>query len=426
MSCTPGPRFAQFVRSNVRIKKNSNTDYTLTLCKLAPITLYQIISRLNPDLNKKRFIENINLGKYAELLQNDNNIDLTSIMYVNGKQYGFALKTKTTRIINCNKLRFEVTTSIIDNKTKNVSTNLPSGFFKNAVTLVNNISYSPDECPFPSDKNYFASFVSGNINIQKEGDYQYKITFKKSGIFTSYQIRNSNVKTREIVNFSPKDWVNNFSSDLGLTSLMRLNNGCIYGFVLTNAFFNNNVMTWLVTTNQIFNKSSTVANGFKTGDFNDVVFDIDPNGVPPVGSQYFSGNYLSIDPNQYISTATFNSTTGDLNFTPISPDYNYAFYPFPPGTLWTNPITTQICTIYCGGGPNCYITSQYYPIGMINDLNSYVFGFTPINLYTPFKLSSSNLPFRLIVILFQDYVGTAIGVFYCDVFPNNQVKLSQP
>ena len=54
MSCIDGPRFAQFVRSNVCIKKKSNTEYTLTLCKLAPITLYQIVSRINPDLDNKR------------------------------------------------------------------------------------------------------------------------------------------------------------------------------------------------------------------------------------------------------------------------------------------------------------------------------------------------------------------------------------
>jgi len=417
MSCIQGPRFAQFVRSNVCIKKKSNTEYTLTLCKLAPITLYQIVSRINPDLDNKRFIENINLGKYAELLKNDNNIDLTSIMYINGQQYGFVLKSNTTRIINCNKLRFEVTTSIIDNKTKNVSTNLPSGFFKNAVTLVNNISYSPDECPFPSDKNYYNSFVSGNINIQKEGDDQYRITFKKSGIFTSYQIRNLNVRTREIINYSPEGWVKTFLSDSGLTSLMRLKNGCIYGFVLTNAFFKNNIMTWLVTTNQIFNISSTVANGFKTGNFNDVIFDIDAYNMPQPWKPYFSPNAISINPTIYINSVTFNSSNGVLNLQYNNPSvkesYYSVFFPFPPDTSYTTPI----------GIPSPFGAPPPYPSGMLNKATGGEPSDNEISLYDIWDLSSSYLPFRLIVFLFQNYTGY-IGLYYCDVSVNNLVTLS--
>lgn len=420
MSCIQGPRFAQFIRSNVIIKKNSSTEYTLTLCKLAPITLYQIVSRLNPELNNKRFIENINLGKYVELLQNDNNINLTSIMYINGQYYSFALKSKTARIIKCNKLRFEVTTSIIDNKTKNVSINLPSGFFKNAVTLVNNISYSSNECPYPSDKKYYNCFVSGNINIHKEGDEQYKITFKKSGIFTSYQIRNTNIRTREILNYSPKEWVNNFSNDLSLTSLMRLKNGCIYGFVLTNAFFKNNVMTWLVTTKQIFNKSSTVANGFKTGDFNDVIFNIDPNSTPIKGSPFFAG-YNLIDPTKYINIASistgFNSSTGIMSFDTFTPNYYFTCFPFKLDTTYTLPTSILTCNnIEIGGF--CYNK----PSLLLSSLGVTFFTFS--NLYIDLGLSFSDLPFRLIVVLGETY-GNDIGLFYCDV-NNNGYTLSQP
>lgn len=423
MSCIQGPRFAQFICSNVIIKKNSSTEYTLTLCKLAPITLYQIVSRLNPELNNKRFIENINLGKYAELLQNDNNINLTSIMYINGQYYSFALKSKTARIIKCNKLRFEVTTSIIDNKTKNVSINLPSGFFKNAVTLVNNISYSSNECPYPSNKKYYNSFVSGNINIYKKGDEQYKITFKKSGIFTSYQIRNTNIRTREILNYSPKEWVNNFSNDLSLTSLMRLKNGCIYGFVLTNAFFKNNVMTWLVTTKQIFNKSSTIANGFKTGDFNDVIFDIDPlYTFPVVGSSYYA-DFNLIDPTKYINIASqstgFNSSTGIINFDTFIPNvYNFGISAFPSNTLYTVPKVKEKC-IYSGPG-GC----MYYPDSFIGQSCNATNNNT-INLYNDLGLSSSLKSFRLIVLLGENSSGNTIGVFYCDV-NNNVFTISQP
>jgi hypothetical protein len=384
--------------------------------------LYQIVSRINPDLDNQRFIENINLGKYAELLKNDNNIDLTSIMYVNGQQYGFVLKTNTTRIINCNKLRFEVTTSIIDNKTKNVSTNLPSGFFKNAVTLVNNISYSPDECPFPSDKNYYNSFVSGNINIQKEGDDQYRITFKKSGMFTSYQIRNSNVRTREILNYSPENWVNNFSNNLGLTCLMRLKNGCIYGFVLTNTFYKNNIMTWFVTTNQIFNKSSTVANGFKTGNFNDVIFDIDPNTCPQDGEQYFTQQ--PINPS-FISSPSFNSTKGVLNFTVEDGKlYTFTFYPFKLETVSSQPLTVnQACPSFS------FQTCCTFTLGL-NNIN-YSVGTAKVgtdvkkNIYQDFGLSSSNLPFRLFI-LAKPLLNNSQGLFYCDLFTDNKVIISQP
>ena len=372
--------------------------------------MYQIVSRINPDLDNKRFIENINLGKYAELLKNDNNIDLTSIMYINGQQYGFVLKTNTTRIINCNKLRFEVTTSIIDNKTKNVSTNLPSGFFKNAVTLVNNISYSPDECPFPSDKNYYNSFVSGNINIQKEGDDQYRITFKKSGIFTSYQIRNSNVRTREIINFPPEVWVNNFRNNLGLTSLMRLKNGCIYGFVLTNAYFNNNIMTWFVTTNQIFNKSSTVANGFKTGNFNDVIFDIDPNGANIVDTQFFVQPQIQVDYPSYITSYSFDSSSGLLNFKTKS--HNFGYFPFPLTTCYLTPVLVE--------------TDTYnYPSGMLNNRKGGVGGQGYENIYNCFGFTSSDLPFRLII-LGQSFFESYQDVFYCDLYVNNQVIISIP
>jgi hypothetical protein len=419
MSCIKGPRFAQFVRSNVCIKQNSSTEYTLTLCKLAPITLYQIVSQINPDLNNKRFIENINLGKYSELLKNDNNIDLTSIMDIHGQQYGFVLKSKTTRIINCNKLRFEVTTSIIDNKTKNVSTNLPSGFFKNAVTLVSNISYSPDECPFPSDKIYYNNFVSGNINIQKEGDYQYKITFKKSGIFTSYQIRNTNVRTREIINFSPEVWVNNFRNYLGLTSLMRLKNGCIYGFVLTNAFYKNNIMTWLVTTNQIFNKSSTVANGFKTGNFNDVIFDIDPVGDNFVDTPFFT--QIPIDPNLYIKSATFNSSSGVLNFN--STGYTFILFPFPLDTLYTTPYLKKEPIVVID-----ILNYINYPSGTKDNIITTGVGsfVNESNLYQDFPgLSFSSLPFRLIIII-QPFFSSFRGLFYCDVYADDRVKLLMP
>jgi hypothetical protein len=314
-------------------------------------------------------------------------------MDINGKQYGFVLKSKTTRIINCNKLRFEVTTSIIDNKTKNVSTNLPSGFFKNAVTLVSNISYSPDECPFPSDKNYYNSFVSGNINIQKEGNDQYRITFKKSGIFTSYQIRNTNVRTREILNYSPEVWVNNFRNNLSSTSLMRLKNGCIYGFVLTNAFYKNNIMTWLVTTNQIFNKSSTVANGFKTGDFNDVIFDIDPVGDNFVDTPFFT--QIPIDPNLYIKSATFNSSSGVLNFN--STGYTFILFPFPLDTLYTTPYLKKEPIVVID-----ILNYINYPSGTKDNIittgvSSFV---NESNLYQDFPgLSFSSLPFRLIIII---------------------------
>ena len=421
MSCIPGPRFAQFVRSNVCIKKKSNTEYTLTLCKLAPITLYQIVSRINPDLNNRRFIENINLGKYSELLKNDNNIDLTSIMDINGKQYGFVLKSKTTQIINCNKLRFEVTTSIIDNKTKNVSTNLPSGFFKNAVTLVSNISYSPNECPFPSDKNYYNSFVSGNINIQKEGNDQYRITFKKSGMFTSYQIRNTNVRTREILNYSPEVWVNNFRNNLSSTSLMRLKNGCIYGFVLTNTFYKNNIMTWLVTTNQIFNISSTVANGFKTGDFNDVIFDIDPVGDNAVGTQFFTE--IPIDPNLYIKSATFNSSCGVLNFNLKSTGYIFILFPFPLDTLYTTPYLKKEPIIVID-----ILNYINYPSGMKDNIIATGVGgvVNECNLYQDFPgLSFSSLPFRLIILI-QPFYSSFRGLFYCDVYDGDRVKLLMP
>lgn len=340
MSCINGPRFAQFVFSNVKIVKNEEYEYTITLCKLKPITLYQIVNTINPDFNDRRVISNINLKSYVDVLVL-NNDELTSILAVNGKFYAIVIKSGSAKVLDNCRLRFNVTTKNIKNETKNVSTNLPTGFFKNAVSLVNNIALNPNECPFPSDKKYFNSFVGGNVKISQQDEFNYKIVFKKSSNFTIYQIRNQNDATRLVQNRTTSEWMNQFiypaKTGPGLTALMRLKNGCTYAFVLSTATFIENVLTFYANIKSIFNTSSTVNNGFKKGDFNDVIFDIDPQGSYNTGQPYFTGVTLKPASN-FITNGQYNKKTKIFTFEWISPFNQGSFWNFPYMACYSNAV----------------------------------------------------------------------------------------
>jgi len=340
MSCKNGPRFAQFVFSNVKIVKNAEFEYTITLCKLKPITLYQIVNTINPDFNNRRVISNINLQSYVDVLVL-NNDELSSILAVNGKNYAIVIKSGSAKVLDKCRIRFNVTTENIKNETNNVSTNLQTGFFKNAVSLVNNIALNPNECPFPSDKKYFNSFVGGNVKISQQDEFNYKIVFKKSSNFTIYQIRNQNDATRLVQNRTTSEWMNQFiypdKNKPSLTTLMRLKNKCIYGFVLSNATFIDNVLTFYANIKNIFNTSSTVNNGFTTGDFNDVIFDIDPQGSFTPGQPYFTGVTLKPASN-FITNGQYNKETRFFKFEWIPPFNQGGFWNFPYMACYSNAV----------------------------------------------------------------------------------------
>jgi hypothetical protein len=98
--------------------------------------------------------------------------------------------------------------------------------------------------------------------------------------------------------------------------------------------------------------------------------------------------------------------------------------PFPLNTSYETPITIAVYNIpqpdgQCTDGGYSYCAS-----GMIPNANGRGVGTENINVYADFG-TSSILPFRLIISLNKNYGGN-IGLFYCDLYANNYVVLSEP
>ena len=126
---------------------------------------------------------------------------------------------------------------------------------------------------------YFDSLAISDVFIEKIGKKKYKIKFSSVDSITLYQIWNGSYKNfnseRLVYDTNTKRWVDLFLENTPIKpTVIMVKNSKKWAFVLKKVFYENCEMCWIVSTQEIINKSDTVKNKLITGCVNNVRLDI--------------------------------------------------------------------------------------------------------------------------------------------------------
>jgi len=161
----------------------------------------------------------------------------------------------------------------------------------NGCTGAKIIPYSQDSsCVSPVPR--FDSVFIADVNIKRIGKYEYKINFSNISTLILYQvyseINESLNDKRVIAESNIQTWVELFVQNQPFKpTIIMAQPPEKWAFVLQNVKYNDNKMTWKVTTKPIVNTSTTVYKKLITGELKQMRFDVGAityvkNPCPPV------------------------------------------------------------------------------------------------------------------------------------------------
>jgi len=119
-------RFDSVLSGNVKITKVSKCNYNIKFLQSGDITLYQVWNENDPNVNSERLILTLRPANWLDAVDVN---EKTTLMENGNCKYAFVIKKGE---IKGREMVWEVSTREIDNRSKNVKTELPLGIF-NAV-----------------------------------------------------------------------------------------------------------------------------------------------------------------------------------------------------------------------------------------------------------------------------------------------------
>lgn len=265
------PALSYICFPNIQVSQINKNSYKITFINTVQIVSFQTVS--SDLINPVRIVSDINYNQFVNIFNISNLIPTSTLSYGGNN---FICTISSVSIID-DKMEWVISTSKIVNNSSNFKTFLNTGIFSAKITINDLFPINSSDIPA---KNYYSQLIQDNVNVIRNSENVFTITFSSNIKITSLQTWPDKDSYRLIYNIDDSAFVDNFKINQPFqpTGILLFNNK-LYSFLLNNANYSNGKIVITAATASIVDNSQLVSTKIPTGTLRGAIFEFSNVGV---------------------------------------------------------------------------------------------------------------------------------------------------